>query len=222
MDAAALTKFLGRKEVVFQKKMNDLTGARDHSTKMAHVRILQRWIGQASKYEHAINTLLPEETKNDEDEALLETWETFRDALDEAVALVDPYSAKLPKTEEERHQKTVNDWLYRDDDGRRHDSDDAGKGGNPSRRNYLSERQRRRSPSAGSPSRKEVRSLVVNSMAEDALKSVPQFSGGHEEFIDWQQAAQSFIDAGYYSAAAVFQLLKKTLDGRPKKLVEKC
>jgi hypothetical protein len=58
-------------------------------------------------------------------------------------------------------------------------------------------------------------------MAEDALKSVPQFSGGHEEFIDWQQAAQSFIGAGYYSAAAAFQLLKKTLDGRPKKLVEK-
>jgi hypothetical protein len=125
MDAAALTKFLGRKEVVFQKKMNDLTGARDHSTKMAHVRILQRWIGQASKYEHAVNTLLPEETKNDKDEALLETWETFRDTLDEAVALVDPYSAKLPKTEEEGHQKRVNDWLYRDDDGRRHDSDDA-------------------------------------------------------------------------------------------------
>jgi hypothetical protein len=172
MDAAVLTKFLGRKEVIFQKKMNDLTGARDNSTKMAHVRILQRWIGQASKYEHAVNTLLPEETKNDEDEALLETWETFRDALDDAVALVDPYSAKLPKPEEEGHQKRLKGWLYRDDDGRRHDSDDAGKGGNPSRRNYLSDRQRRRSPSAGSPSRKEVRSLVVKSMAEDALKSV--------------------------------------------------
>jgi hypothetical protein len=53
-------------------------------------------------------------------------------------------------------------------------------------------------------------------MADDALKSVPQFSGGHEEFIDWQQAVQTFIDAGYFSAAAAFQLLKKTLDGRPK------
>jgi hypothetical protein len=58
-------------------------------------------------------------------------------------------------------------------------------------------------------------------MADDALKSVPQFSGGHEEFIDWQQAAQTFIDAGYFSAAAAFQLLKKTLDGKPKKLVDK-
>jgi hypothetical protein len=58
-------------------------------------------------------------------------------------------------------------------------------------------------------------------MADDALKSVPQFSGGHKEFIDWQQAAQTFIDAGYFLAVAAFQLLKKTLDGRPKKLVEK-
>jgi hypothetical protein len=41
-NVAELTKFLERKEVVFQKKMNDVNGARDHSTKMAHVRILQR------------------------------------------------------------------------------------------------------------------------------------------------------------------------------------
>jgi hypothetical protein len=81
------------------------------------VRILQRWIGQAGRYEHAVNTLLPEETKNDEQEALLETWETFRDALEEAVAHVDPFSAKLPKTEEEGHQKRVKDWLSRDKDG---------------------------------------------------------------------------------------------------------
>jgi hypothetical protein len=33
-------------------------------------------------------------------------------------------------------------------------------------------------------------------MADHALKSVPQFSGGHKDFIDWQQAAQTFIDAG--------------------------
>jgi hypothetical protein len=58
-------------------------------------------------------------------------------------------------------------------------------------------------------------------MADDALKSVRQFNGGHEEFHDWQQAAQTFMDAGYFSAAAAFQLLKKTLDGRPKKLVER-
>jgi hypothetical protein len=148
---AALTKFLERKEVVFQKKMNDVNKARDRPTKMAHIRILQRWIKQACKYESAVNHFLPEETKNDEEEALLETWDTFREALGEAVNLIDPYSAKLPKTEEEGHQKRVKDWLYRDDDRRRHDSDDAGKGGNPSRRNYLSDRQRRRSPSAGSP-----------------------------------------------------------------------
>jgi hypothetical protein len=220
-DVAALTRFLERKEVVFQKKMNGLTEARDNSTKMAHVRILQRLIGQAGRYKHEVNTLLPEETKNDEQEALLETWETFRDALEEAVALVDPFSAKPPKTEEEGHQKRVKDWLYRDEDGGRHDSEDAGKGGNSSRRNYLSDRQRCRSSLASSPMRKEVRSLVAKSMADDALKSVPQFSGGHEEFIDWQQAAQTFIDAGYFSAAAAFQLLKKTLDGKPKKLVDK-
>jgi hypothetical protein len=221
-DAAALTKFLERKEVVFQKKMNDLTGARDHSTKMAQVRILQHWIGQAGRYEHAVNHLLREETKNDEEEALVEKWEMFCDALDEAVALVDPYSAKLLKTEEDGHQKKVKDWLSRDEDGGRHDSDDAGKGGNSSRRNHLSDRQQRRSPSAGSPTRKEVRSIVTKSMAEDALKSVPQFSCGHEEFINWQQAVQTFIDTGYFSAAAAFQVLKKTLDGRPKKLVDKC
>jgi hypothetical protein len=98
-DVAALTKFLERKEVVFQKKMNDVNKARDRPTKMAHVRILQHWISQASKYKYAVNNLLPEEMKNDKEEALLETWDTFRDALDKAVTLVDPYSAKLPKTE---------------------------------------------------------------------------------------------------------------------------
>jgi hypothetical protein len=166
-DVAALTRFLERKEVVFQKKMNDVNEARDRPTKMAHVRILQRWIIQAKKYERAVNDLLPEETKNDEEEALLETWDAFKEALDEAVTLVNPYSAKLLKTEEEGHQKKVKDWLSRDEDGGRHDSDDAGKGGNSSRRNHLSDRQRRRSPSVGSPTRKEVRSLVAKSMAED-------------------------------------------------------
>jgi hypothetical protein len=76
-DVAALTKFLERKEVVFQKKMNDVNEARDRPTKMAHVRILQRWIKQAGKYESAVNNFLPEETKNGEKEALLETWDAF-------------------------------------------------------------------------------------------------------------------------------------------------
>ncbi len=86
-DVAALTRFLERKEVVFQKRMNDVNEARDRPTKMAHVRILQCWINQASKYEYAVK------------------------ALDEAVTLFNPYSAKLPKTEEEEHQKRVKDWL---------------------------------------------------------------------------------------------------------------
>jgi hypothetical protein len=38
-DVAALTKFLETKEVVFQKKMNDVNKARDCPTKLAHVRI---------------------------------------------------------------------------------------------------------------------------------------------------------------------------------------
>jgi hypothetical protein len=207
-DVAALTKFLERKEVVFQK-MNDVNEACDRPTKMAHVRILQRWIKQAGKYESAVNHFLPEETKNDEEEALLETWDAFKEALDEAVTLVNLYSAKLPKTEEEGHQKKVKDWLSKGEEGRRDDKDDAGKGGNSSRRNHLSDGQRRRSPSAGSPTCKEVRSLIAKSMADDELKSVPQFSGGHKEFIDWQQTAQTFIDAGYFLAVAAFQLLKK-------------
>jgi hypothetical protein len=140
-DVAVLTKFLGRKEVVFQKKMNDVNEARNRPTKMAHVRILQRWISQASKYQYAVNNLLPEETKNDEEEALLETWDMFRDALDEAVSIVDPYSAKRPKTEEEGHQKKVKGWLSRGEDRGRYDHDDAVKGGNPSRRNHLSDRR---------------------------------------------------------------------------------
>jgi hypothetical protein len=76
-DVAALTKFLERKKVVFQKKMNDINKARDRPTKMAHVRILQRWIKQAGKYESAVNHFLPEETKTDQEEALLETWDAF-------------------------------------------------------------------------------------------------------------------------------------------------
>jgi hypothetical protein len=98
---------------------------------MAHVRILQCWISQASKYEYTINNLLPEETKNNEEEALLETWDTFRKALDKAVTLVDPYLAKLPKMEEEGHQKKVKDWLSWGKDRGHHDSDDAVKEGNP-------------------------------------------------------------------------------------------
>jgi hypothetical protein len=76
-DAAALTKFLEIKEVVFQKKMNNVKDERDRSTKMAHVRILQCWVNQASKYEHAVKNLFPEETKNYKEEALLETWDAF-------------------------------------------------------------------------------------------------------------------------------------------------
>ncbi len=205
-DVAALTKFLERKEVVFQKKMNDVNEARDRPMKMAHVRILQRWINQTGKYENAVNNLLLEETKNNEEEALLEAWDAFREALDEALILINPYSVKLPKTEEKGYQKRVKDWISRGEDKGRRDSDDAGKGENPSRWNHVSNRQRRRSPSAGSPTCKEVRSLIAKSMADNALKSVPQFSGG---------------DVGYFSAAAASQLLKKTLDGRPKKLVEK-
>ncbi len=41
-DVITLTKFLERKEVVFQKKMNDVNKARNRPTKMAQVRILQR------------------------------------------------------------------------------------------------------------------------------------------------------------------------------------
>jgi hypothetical protein len=96
--------------------MNDVNEARDRPTKMAHMRILQRWINQASKYEYPVNNLLPEETKNDKEEVLLEMWDTFRKALGEAVTLVDPYSAKLPKTEEEGHQKKVKDWLSKGED----------------------------------------------------------------------------------------------------------
>jgi hypothetical protein len=92
-DVATLTRFLERKEVIFQKKMNDVNEAHDRPTKMAHVRILQRWINQASRYEYAVNNLLPEETKNNEEQALLETWDAFKEALDEAVTLFDPYSA---------------------------------------------------------------------------------------------------------------------------------
>jgi hypothetical protein len=69
--------------------MNYVNEARDRPTKMARVRVLQRWINQAGKYECAIKNLLPEEMNNDEEEALLETWDMFREALDEAVALVD-------------------------------------------------------------------------------------------------------------------------------------
>jgi hypothetical protein len=57
--------------------MNDVNEARDRPTKMVHVRILQRWINQAGKYESAVNNLLPEETNNDKEEALLETWDAF-------------------------------------------------------------------------------------------------------------------------------------------------
>jgi hypothetical protein len=123
--------------------------------------------------------------------------------------------------EEEGHQKNVEDWLLKGKDKGCHDGDNAGKEESLSRRNHLPEFLQCRSPSASSSTCKEVRSRAAKLMADNALKSVPQFSGGQKEFIDWQQAEQTFINAGYFSVAAAFQLLKKTLHGRSKKLVKK-
>jgi hypothetical protein len=81
----------------------------------------------------------------------------------------------------------------------RHEGDNGGKQEKLLRRSHSSKGQWRRSPSANSPTRNQVRNLVSMSLAADALESLPRFSGGHKEFIDWEQAAQTLIDINYHT-----------------------
>jgi hypothetical protein len=57
-------------------------------------------------------------------------------------------------------------------------------------------------------------------LAEDALKSIPIFKGGHSEYGGWRMTARKFIKIGFYSQETAFQLLKKTSEGDTKKVVE--
>jgi hypothetical protein len=54
-------------------------------------------------------------------------------------------------------------------------------------------------------------------IADNALKCVPQFNNGQEDYLEWEIAAQTLIDRQFYNNTATFQQLKKTLEGRPKK-----
>jgi hypothetical protein len=52
------------------------------------------------------------------------------------------------------------------------------------------------------------------------MKSVPVFKGGYSEYVSWRMTARRFIKVGYYSEATAFSLLKKTLEGEAKRIVE--
>jgi hypothetical protein len=70
------------------------------------------------------------EVTNNNEEELLDTWDTFWEALNEAVTLVQPYDAKLPKhlkAKEEGHQKKVKDRRLKSEDKEGHNDDNAGK-----------------------------------------------------------------------------------------------
>jgi hypothetical protein len=62
--------------------------------------------------------------------------------------------------------------------------------------------------------------LAKKTLAEDALKSIPIFKGGHSEYVGWRMTATKFLKIGFYSQETAFQLLKKTLEGDAKKVVE--
>jgi hypothetical protein len=62
--------------------------------------------------------------------------------------------------------------------------------------------------------------LVKKTLAEDALRSVPIFEGGYSEYVGWRMTATKFLKAGFYSQETAFQLLKKTLEGEAKKIVD--
>jgi hypothetical protein len=153
---------------------------------------------------------------------LLETWENLEVIVQEANYLLQLYITSPPEGKIKEKGEKVLDWFEKNEGSGQQEKDDDGKGENQRslRQIHSDDRQQRRSPSAKSPSRQSIDTLVKKSLAEDVLKSVPQFNGGHEQFIDWAQAAQTLIDIKYFSATAAFELLKKTLEGKPKKLVE--
>ncbi len=62
--------------------------------------------------------------------------------------------------------------------------------------------------------------LAKKTLAEDALKSIPIFKGGHSEYVGWRMTGTKFLKIGFYSQETAFQLLKKTLEGNAKKVVE--
>jgi hypothetical protein len=62
--------------------------------------------------------------------------------------------------------------------------------------------------------------LAKKTLAEDVLKSIPTFKGGHSEYVGWRMTAKKFLKIGFYSQETAFQLLKKTLEGDAKKVVE--
>jgi hypothetical protein len=61
---------------------------------------------------------------------------------------------------------------------------------------------------------------VRRKKSQDAKGSIPQFKDGYEQFFDWLDAAERYIEVGYDSDKQMFQNLKKTLEGRAKELVE--
>ena len=221
-DAEGLTKFLERKQFLFQKKITEIQEGKDRLTKVTHAKILQRWLDKVYEYEDVVHNTVGVEPVVDELAELLETWESLDAIVQEANVLLQPYITSPPEGQSKEKGEKVLDWFEKNEGRGQQEEDDAGKGKDErsSRQIHSDDRQRRRSPSAKSPSRQSINTFVKKSLAEDALKSVPQFNGGHEEFIDWAQAAQTLIDIKYFSATAAFQLLKKTLEGKPKKLVE--
>ncbi len=62
--------------------------------------------------------------------------------------------------------------------------------------------------------------LAKETLAEDALKSIPIFKGGHSEYVGWRMMATKFLKIGFYRQETAFQLLKKTLEGDAKNIVE--
>ncbi len=302
-DVVELTEFLERKQLLFQKKITEIDEAKNRLTRVAHVKILQRWLDQVFKYEDSVHKIVGVEPVVGEMAVLLETWENLETIVKEAEVLLQPYISTPPDGQDKKGGERVLDWLDKsgnhgedagkdkggnhgedagkdksgnhEDDARKDKSgnhgkraeDDAGKEKEerPSRRDYLSRRKDKTESSESSDSSSDEDSsshsrerslsklrqakkgkspkklqqqelpqppatpqqpsggegtLASKSIADDALKGVPQFSGDMEQFLDWEQVAQTFIDTKFYKDTVTFQLLKKTLEGRPRKLVD--
>jgi hypothetical protein len=54
--------------------------------------------------------------------------------------------------------------------------------------------------------------LAKKTLAEDALKTIPIFKGGHPEYVGWRMTATKFLKIGFNSQETAFQLLKNMLE----------
>jgi hypothetical protein len=108
-DVEGLTKFLERKQFLFQKKITEIQEGKDRLTKVTHAKILQRWLDKVYKYEDTINEVVGVEPVVDKFAELLETWESLEVIVQEANVLLQPYVTSPPEGQSKEKGEKVLD-----------------------------------------------------------------------------------------------------------------